>query len=286
MGFQPLCAHSGLWGTACCLLGETVALALELLSFGATAAYEAISKKALWTNDLGTPTSPELLRATFVAAYPRRVLLFEDWRGVISALLWLTATSLISWVACRGTRAWLWRQPEVFFFPDESGTHIQRICTLLESARKRVWLAMFTLTDDTLADELLRASRRGVDVRVVLDDEQCQSPGADGDRLGAAGISVLKDSSKARMHHKFAIIDNVVLSGSFNWTKQASVANSENVCLLREPHIVRSFANEFRNLWQNFNQRSGKALQKVAIKRRRDCTPPKLRARRVKDTDC
>lgn len=136
---------------------------------------------------------------------------------------------------------------------------------------------MFAFSNHVLGDELLRAHRRGVDVRVILDDEQCQSPGSEGDRLAAAGIRVLRESSTARMHHKFAIVDNAVFSGSFNWTVQASVANSEKVCLLREPRIVRSFTHEFRSLWQNFDQKSGEVAQKVAFKRKRDCTPPKFK---------
>eukprot|EP00930_Biecheleria_cincta_P035513 TRINITY_DN24426_c0_g1_i1.p1 TRINITY_DN24426_c0_g1~~TRINITY_DN24426_c0_g1_i1.p1 ORF type:complete len:286 (+),score=42.91 TRINITY_DN24426_c0_g1_i1:102-959(+) len=280
MRSDPLCTSSRLWGTVCCLLSESATLALELLSFGAGGAYEII-----WGRGLEAVPSPEELRAAFVAAYPGRVLLISDWIGVISALSWLTAMCLLMWMAWTWARSWLWRQPEVLFFPDESGTHVQRICKLLASSRKRVWLAMFAFSDHALADALLRAHRRGVDVRVILDEEQCHSPGAEGDRLAAGGICVLRESSTARMHHKFAIIDHAVLSGSFNWTRQASVANCENICLLRESHIVRCFVNEFCGLWQNFDRKSGQVAQKVAFKRRRDGTPPKFRLRATCDKE-
>lgn len=283
MRSDPLCIDAGLWGTACCLLTETASLALELLSFGVGTALET-----LWRKGWEAVPSPEELRASFVAAYPRRLLLINDWLGVLSALSWLAAILLLMWMAWGGVRGWLWRCPEVLFFPDNSGTHVHQIRTLLASSRKRVWLAMFAFSNHALGDELLRAHRRGVDVRVILDDEQCQSPGAEGDRLAAGGICVLRESSTARMHHKFAIVDNAVLSGSFNWTIQASVANCENVCLLREARIVRSFANEFRSLWQHFDQKSGEMAQKVAFKRRRDRTPPKFKfaARCDKEKTC
>lgn len=38
---------------------------------------------------------------------------------------------------------------------------------------------MFTLTDDVLSQEILNAWERGVDVKVILDDEQCNVLGAD-----------------------------------------------------------------------------------------------------------
>merc|ERR1712110_1330555 len=120
------------------------------------------------------------------------------------------------------------KRVEVLFFPDKDGEHVARICQYVASARRRVWLAMFTLTDDDLSNELLRAHARGVDVRIIADDEQSKCDGADVIRLADAGVPATIDCSRARMHHKFVVLDETVLSGSFNWTRQASRINFEN----------------------------------------------------------
>ena len=114
---------------------------------------------------------------------------------------------------------------------------------------------MFALTDDVLAVELLAACERGVDVRVIVDDEQCSMLGADAHKLLDAGVPLLIDSSPARMHHKFAIIDGCVLTGSFNWTKQASTTNWENVCILWDRKPLAAYSAQFLELWEKFSTR-------------------------------
>ena len=51
--------------------------------------------------------------------------------------------------------------------------------------------------------------------------------GSDIQRLAQEGIEVRTDADpKLHMHHKFAVIDNIVLlNGSFNWTRQAVLGN-------------------------------------------------------------
>merc|ERR1719335_1896911 len=103
------------------------------------------------------------------------------------------------------------QSPETMFFPDKTGKHVERICNDISRARRRIWLAMFTLTDDMLSKELKTAHKRGVDVRVIVDDAQCEVPGADAKWLANSGVPVTLDNSYALMHHKFAILDRMVL---------------------------------------------------------------------------
>ena len=51
----------------------------------------------------------------------------------------------------------------------------------------------------------------------------------------------LLDADGARMHHEF-VLDACVLTGNFNWTKQAGMGNWENLCILRDPVAVSPFA--------------------------------------------
>ena len=102
---------------------------------------------------------------------------------------------------------------------------------------------------------------------MILDDEQCAVLGADADKLLEHGIPLLLDAHEARMHHKFAVLDDCVLTGSFNWTKQASMSNWENLCILRDPLAVAPFAAEFQKLWQAF-QRQRSASPAKGLRRR------------------
>ena len=52
------------------------------------------------------------------------------------------------------------------------------------------------------------------------------------------------------MHHKFCIIDNqVLINGSFNWTKNANENNFENLLIIICQEKIKKFILEFNNLW-------------------------------------
>ena len=53
-------------------------------------------------------------------------------------------------------------------------------------------------------------------------------------RLKEAGVCVVASQREGLMHHKFAVIDNLILlNGSFNWTERAVWENCENLVITR-----------------------------------------------------
>lgn len=55
------------------------------------------------------------------------------------------------------------------------------------------------------------------------------------------------------MHNKFAIIDDeIVMTGSFNWTTQAVKSNQENVIFIQNENLAKIYAEEFEKLWNSF----------------------------------
>ncbi|PNH11155.1 Vegetative incompatibility protein HET-E-1 [Tetrabaena socialis] len=77
--------------------------------------------------------------------------------------------------------------------------------------------------------------------------------GSDIKKFRQAGIPVRQDSTAAHMHHKFAIIDGqLLMNGSFNWTRQAVTGNNENVTVQADVMLVESFQAQFEKLWAQF----------------------------------
>lgn len=261
----------GFWGTAGCLIYETAWLLRDIVSFLPELGDFAFSSVTSWSSFMN---SLELYMrqkgAEFLKLHPEYAQLLPDSFSVFSLLMWLLALSFLFGHIFLALRSRLRCNPEVLFFPDSSGVHVRHICHMLRSARRRMWIAMFTLTDDVLSQEILNAWARNVDVKVILDDEQCHALGSDASKLSQFGVPLLLDSSPARMHHKFAVLDDCVLTGSFNWTKQASMSNWENLCILREPAAVKPFAREFQSLWHDFTRR-----EQSFPTRKRDGTPPR-----------
>jgi phosphatidylserine/phosphatidylglycerophosphate/cardiolipin synthase-like enzyme len=53
------------------------------------------------------------------------------------------------------------------------------------------------------------------------------------------------------MHHKFLVIDDIkVITGSFNWTRQANKSNMENIMIVEDQNIAKEYRSEFDRIWQ------------------------------------
>lgn len=140
---------------------------------------------------------------------------------------------------------------EAHFSPGEGC--LRRIRGMLDGARRSADLCVYTITDNRISERIVAAHRRGVVVRVVTDDEKARDPGSDVVDLARVGIRVLVDDSPFFMHHKFAIFDDdVLLTGSYNWTRSAADNNEENLILSNDRRLVTSFRTEFERLWTKF----------------------------------
>lgn len=137
---------------------------------------------------------------------------------------------------------------EALFFPDSRS--FKRLLEILAGVQQTLDICVFTITDNRISSILIEAHKRGVLIRVVSDDEKSLDEGSDIETLTKAGIAVCVDRSPAHMHHKFALLDRrLLLNGSFNWTRSASLQNHENLVITDQPTLLRDFQSEFDRLW-------------------------------------
>ena len=104
----------------------------------------------------------------------------------------------------------------------------------LDSAKKRIYLCIYTLTHKELVDALIEAKNRGVDVRVYID--RGMSSGTSKkivNHLKENGVFVATHLGNGLLHHKCALIDNSFSFGSTNWTKAAFLKNEEYLLFLK-----------------------------------------------------
>ncbi|MFA5306353.1 MAG: phospholipase D-like domain-containing protein [Candidatus Babeliales bacterium] len=143
---------------------------------------------------------------------------------------------------------------EVFFAPDDRPA--TRLVELIDSAHKKIYAAIYMITDQKIAQALVRARKRGVEVQIIVDTSSMVSSYGKGQQLKAGNIDLYVfggDSShhsfrQPLMHNKFAIIDNKVWTGSFNWTKSANEKNQENVILTDNADVRIRFERHFQRL--------------------------------------
>jgi phosphatidylserine/phosphatidylglycerophosphate/cardiolipin synthase-like enzyme len=119
----------------------------------------------------------------------------------------------------------------------------------IRRARAQILVQAYSFTSRTLANALIAARRRGVDVRVMADQEQTVRGEASRiPDLVQAGIPVTLEMRYQSAHNKVMIIDAgtadaTVITGSYNWTYAAQRKNAENVLILRHnPDIANAYA--------------------------------------------
>ena len=124
------------------------------------------------------------------------------------------------------------------------------ICAWIGRANTTINIAIYSFTQDSIADALIAAKGRGVKIRVLMELDKINDDGSEYAKLKAAGISIKSDSSAGLMHDKFFVIDGrVVGTGSYNWTSAAENDNAENLVIFSSNSLASKYLNEFNYIW-------------------------------------
>ncbi len=130
------------------------------------------------------------------------------------------------------------------------------ISKLLAGAQQEVMVAVAWLTHPMLIEKLAECAKRGCRVVVIINDDRINRDHCPIEYLKNSNVQIVfhqkMDDSTPIMHHKFCVIDeHTVITGSFNWTKKASLNNENIVVLQNDRAFARSFLDVFEQLAQN-----------------------------------
>jgi len=110
------------------------------------------------------------------------------------------------------------RQPAYCLTIDETYCNSQYV--LLETIRKSkdsITACVYKFNNIEVMNELKNALKRNVKVKMIMDYENNHSTKIT-KTLIDSGAEILYWKQNEKLHAKFVIIDNQVLTGSFNWT--------------------------------------------------------------------
>ena len=115
-------------------------------------------------------------------------------------------------------------------------------------------IAVYSITQGDIVAAIAAAQQRGVQVRVVSDEEQARGSHSETSYLQSHGIPVRLSKGfkgqRSLMHNKFAVFDaKRVETGSFNWTTSANSYNYENAIFISDPEVAARYEKEFQHLW-------------------------------------
>ncbi len=141
---------------------------------------------------------------------------------------------------------------ELYFSPsDQTTLHIYET---LDEAKGSINVCMLTFTRSDLAQVLVAKEAAGEKVRVVMDNNT--DTGNQFNFLEGGRVDVhLKGSGLGAglLHHKYALIDaenpnedDIVITGSHNWSNSAETANNENTLIIHSKRIANFYLQEFK----------------------------------------
>lgn len=115
-------------------------------------------------------------------------------------------------------------------------------------------IAVYSITNPAIVDSILAAKKRGAKIRVITDRAQAKGKGSLIGKIRDAGIPVVTNIKHKIEHNKFAVFDGRhIVSGSYNWTTNASKYNSENCLFFDQPN--KEYSHRFEYLWDMYNRK-------------------------------
>ena len=73
--------------------------------------------------------------------------------------------------------------------------------------------------------------------------------GGEYDTFARAGLDVRQDGIDGLMHHKVFVIDEqIVITGSYNFSRSAEERNDENILVIYNTDIAQEFLKEFERV--------------------------------------
>ncbi|RKU31789.1 hypothetical protein C6497_01150 [Candidatus Poribacteria bacterium] len=137
-----------------------------------------------------------------------------------------------------------------YFAPDNDT--ISPLLKEIESATSSIVFMAFSFTHDELGKAMQEQYKMGIAVNGIFDANQKKSNRgySEFDSMKKAGLSVRLDKEEGAMHHKVIIIDEeTVITGSYNFSKNAETRNSENLLIIKgNKEIASAYLDEFNRI--------------------------------------
>ena len=140
---------------------------------------------------------------------------------------------------------------EVAFSPNNGVT--KAIVNAIDNAKATILVEAYSFTSKEITASLLRAKKRGVNVKLVLDKSQVSAKYTSATFFNNQGFDFRIDKKHAIFHNKVMVIDDsTVITGSFNFTNAAERKNAENLLILRNNKpLAKLYTTEFNLHWNH-----------------------------------
>lgn len=133
------------------------------------------------------------------------------------------------------------------YFSPKGGTS-QATLDEIKKAKKSIKFMTFSLTDKDVLDTLIAKNKEGVHIEGIFDGCMISKYSLYYTLL-KNDVLVHIDGNQALLHNKvFIIDDSTIITGSYNFSKNAENNNNENTLIIKSPRLAVSYNEEFKKL--------------------------------------
>lgn len=127
---------------------------------------------------------------------------------------------------------------------------------IINNSKKSIYIETFIFTHKSLAQSLIEAHKRGVDVKIIVDATNASSAHSMVKTLRQNGIKVKVENYAGKMHMKTIISDDdYFIAGSMNLSNSGENYNDENILIIKNKQINANARKFFDYLWVNIPEK-------------------------------
>ena len=116
----------------------------------------------------------------------------------------------------------------------------------IDQAQTSIHFMAFSFTEDAIGDAVLERANAGTTVQGIFERVGSETTFSELTRFFCAGLDVRQDGNPFILHHKVIIVDErIVLTGSFNFSQNATTVNDENMLIIEDPALAQQYMAEF-----------------------------------------
>jgi phosphatidylserine/phosphatidylglycerophosphate/cardiolipin synthase-like enzyme len=135
-----------------------------------------------------------------------------------------------------------------YFSPENNVEDI--IVHRIKKAKSSIYFLAFSFTSDPIGEAMIERSKHGVKVAGVFERNGSDAKDSEYRKMLVENIPVVQDRNRNNMHHKVIIIDEeIVITGSYNFSKNAANRNDENLIILENREISKLYLSEFHKIY-------------------------------------
>lgn len=131
---------------------------------------------------------------------------------------------------------------------DYKGGPDEILAAAIGQAHLSVDMAAYNLNLWSIRNALIRAHKRGLVVRMVMESDNMDSQEVQ--QIKDAGIPVIGDQQEGLMHNKFVVIDRAeVWTGSMNFSIGGAYRDDNNLLCIRSAEVAQDYTSEFEEMF-------------------------------------